>query len=90
MVKLTLDSVKVLTDSGGLQKEAYLLGRPCITLRTETEWVETLHDGWNIVTGADTAKIIQAAGAPVPTAQRSQSFGDGNAAKIIAKELLLF
>ncbi|MEI6455337.1 MAG: UDP-N-acetylglucosamine 2-epimerase (non-hydrolyzing) [bacterium] len=90
MLKLTMDSLKVLTDSGGLQKEAYLLGKQCITLRTETEWVETLHDNWNIVTAADTDSIVQAATGPLPTSAGRDSFGNGNAAWIIAKELLLF
>ena len=89
MLKLTLGSVKVLTDSGGLQKESYLLGKQCITLRTETEWVETLHDNWNIVTAADTHLIVKAANAPLPSAPRIDSFGNGNAAEIITKELLV-
>lgn len=87
MLKLTLDAQKILTDSGGLQKEAYFLGRPCITLRTETEWVETLHHGWNIITGSDTAKILQAEAAPMPSAPRENAFGDGHAASIIAQRL---
>jgi len=90
MLKLILDSLKVLTDSGGLQKEAYLLGKQCITLRAETEWVETLRDNWNIVTASDTQRIIQAVNTPLPTASRRKEFGDGNAAKMIARELQLF
>lgn len=90
MLKLTMDSIKVLTDSGGLQKEAYLLGKQCITLRTETEWVETLHDHWNIVTASDSYRIILAVKSPLPKAPRRTEFGDGNAAKMITRELLLF
>ena len=87
MLKLILDSVKVLTDSGGLQKEAYFLGKQCITLRTETEWVETLHDNWNIITGTDRIKILEAIDSPLPTAKQKSEFGDGQAACKIVEYL---
>lgn len=87
MLKLTLDAAKVLTDSGGLQKEAYFLGTPCITLRTETEWLETVHDGWNTVVATDPVKILAAIEAPVPVVLQKSSFGDGNAAGAILNEL---
>ena len=88
MLWLTMHAQKVLTDSGGLQKEAYFLGRQCITMRTETEWVETIHDNWNIVTGPDPEKILDAVNTPVPVAPRRNDFGDGHSASVIAGALL--
>ena len=87
MLLLTQNSIKVLTDSGGLQKEAYFLGIPCITLRKETEWIETVHDNWNIVTGSDPEQIIQAIHQPYPTVPRKEEFGDGHAAEKIINAL---
>ncbi|MCX6245487.1 MAG: UDP-N-acetylglucosamine 2-epimerase (non-hydrolyzing) [Bacteroidetes bacterium] len=87
MLWLILNCEKVLTDSGGLQKEAYFLGKQCITLRTETEWVETLHDNWNTVTGTDPGKISDAIVLTAPTSPQKLLFGDGNAAAIIVGKL---
>ncbi len=60
MLLLLKHAKKVLTDSGGLQKEAYFMQKPCITLRDETEWIETLDNNWNIVVGTNKDKILQA------------------------------
>jgi UDP-N-acetylglucosamine 2-epimerase len=74
----------VLTDSGGLQKEAYWKGKPCITLREETEWVETLESGWNQLTGANKEKMVKAIRTK-PSAPWKPIYGDGNASEAIAK-----
>lgn len=73
----------VLTDSGGLQKEAYWLGRPCVTLREETEWTETLEGGWNQVAGADPVRITRALSQP-PETPWKPLYGDGKASQKIA------
>ena len=60
----------VLTDSGGLQKEAYWLGVPCLTMRIETEWVETVETGWNTLVGSDSEKIVEAVHSFAPNSSR--------------------
>lgn len=80
-----LDHAKlVLTDSGGLQKEAYWKGKPCITLREETEWIETLESGWNQLTGASTEKMMKAFNQK-PSAEWKPIYGDGKASQKIAE-----
>ncbi|MCL4562609.1 MAG: UDP-N-acetylglucosamine 2-epimerase (non-hydrolyzing) [Chloroflexi bacterium] len=59
MVRLESAARVILTDSGGVQKEAYWLGIPCITLRNETEWIETIESGWNVLSGVDSKQILQ-------------------------------
>jgi UDP-GlcNAc3NAcA epimerase len=74
----------VLTDSGGLQKEAYWYEVPCVTLRTTTEWVETLETGWNRLVGTDPAQIVDAVRRAGPGPSHPQLYGDGRAADRMA------
>ncbi len=77
----------ILTDSGGMQKEAYLLGVRCISLREETEWVETVQAGWNKLAGVDVDMIRTAFESWHPSTERPSLYGDGNSAKEICQIL---
>ncbi|HSK15379.1 MAG TPA: UDP-N-acetylglucosamine 2-epimerase (non-hydrolyzing) [Gaiellaceae bacterium] len=74
----------VLTDSGGVQKEAYWYGVPCVTLRRNTEWTETVEAGWNRLAGTDTEAIVAAVSEAAPQEERPPLYGDGRAAERIA------
>ncbi|MBP1716585.1 MAG: UDP-N-acetylglucosamine 2-epimerase [Deltaproteobacteria bacterium] len=80
MVRLEKAARMILTDSGGIQKEAYWLSVPCITLRNETEWVETVQNGWNILTGAETRRIVEAVQSFSVPFTHPPLYGDGRAA----------
>ena len=84
MLRLEQQAWLILTDSGGVQKEAYWLGVPCLTLRDETEWVETVAQGWNCLVGTDPARIAAAVATFRPTGASPPLFGDGHAAENIA------
>jgi len=84
---LEQNAEKILTDSGGIQKESYLLKVPCITLRENTEWVETIEDGWNILVGTNKNKIIDAIQNFNPTGEQRDLFGTGDASTKIVKIL---
>ncbi len=83
---LLLDQARlVLTDSGGLQKEAYWGKTPCLTLRTETEWVETVEAGWNVVLGEEVESLANLVAESEPPPSWEPLYGDGNAAgRIVA------
>lgn len=82
MLKLMAHSSKILTDSGGIQKEAYMLKVPCITLRENTEWVETVRDGWNVLVGSARAEIIKMAREFKPVGEQRDIFGRNAAERI--------
>lgn len=87
MISLQMNAKKIVTDSGGIQKEAFFLSVPCITLRDETEWVETIENGWNVLVGADRMKIIDAISSFVPDQPKIDYFGDGNSTLKIVEVL---
>lgn len=89
-VELIRNAKKVITDSGGVQKECYLLFIPCITIRDNTEWVETVYAGWNILTGTKVGNIVDAVRDWIPPpARRIESiFGDGQTSEIIKRTII--
>lgn len=83
MLALSSDAKAIITDSGGLQKEAYFLKTPCITVRKETEWIETVEAGWNQLTEPKTNDIITTIQNIVVPTSYPKIFGDGNTAEHI-------
>jgi UDP-N-acetylglucosamine 2-epimerase len=77
MVRLEAAARAIVTDSGGVQKEAYWLGVPCVTVRGETEWVETVQSGWNTLVSADPGAIRSAIRRAAPAAQRPELYASG-------------
>ena len=87
MITLEANARLIATDSGGVQREAYFLQRPCLTLRDETEWTETVQAGWNVLVGAEPERILQAWRGFAPPAEQPPIFGDGHAAEKIVEIL---
>lgn len=83
-IKLMNHAKMILTDSGGVQKEAYVLKVPCVTLRENTEWIETIEDGWNLLVGSDKGKIVRRVREFRPSLETyGDKFGNGGASKNI-------
>jgi len=91
MLSLENDCEFIITDSGGVQKEAYFAGKMCITLRDSTEWVELVEEGWNIVTGTDKTKILNALQecSQGKKGNNVKLYGDGNTSDIILNSILI-
>ena len=90
MVMLEKNADLIVTDSGGIQKEAFFYKIPCITIRDETEWVETINAGWNEVTGANVEKIVTAfQKIDLRNPKACQPYGEGQAAEHILKQILV-
>jgi UDP-GlcNAc3NAcA epimerase len=87
MILLLKHCSKVLTDSGGLQKEAYFMKKPCITLRDETEWIETLNGNWNFIVGSNPKLILEKIGIN-QFEDQNDYYGNGNAGNNIIDALL--
>ena len=88
-IALLQNSLKVVTDSGGIQKEAYLLRVPCITMRKNTEWVETIKGQWNVLTGVDSKKIVRGQKTIADSKYSKSVFGSGRTSQFIS-ELISF
>lgn len=87
MLTLEQSAYRILTDSGGVQKQAFFLGVPCVTLREETEWIETVEAGWNVLVGSRSQAILAAVDLPKPELPQPNLFGEGDAAIRIAQSL---
>jgi UDP-GlcNAc3NAcA epimerase len=91
MVCAEKNSRLILTDSGGVQKEAYFHGVLCVTMRTETEWVELVESGWNLVAGIEGSEIVKSVetmlSKDIGGLARENFYGDGKAGEKIVAEI---
>ncbi len=90
MIRLESAAKKIVTDSGGVQKEAFFLEIPCVTLRDETEWVETVENGWNILVGTDEEKIREAILNFKPASIPQKCFGSGDTTRRMIEKIKEF
>ncbi len=95
MIMLEKNALKILTDSGGVQKEAFWLKTPCITLREQTEWIETVKSGWNVLVGVNKKNILKELSKPIRThhpkaTPKNHSFGKGKTAELILETMIRF
>lgn len=88
-INLIQNAEKIVTDSGGAQKESYLLSIPCITIRKNTEWLETVTEGWNLLVDTDKNKIVNAINDWMPRSEHKELiFGNGDTSSLIKKSIL--
>lgn len=90
MIQLEKNALKIITDSGGMQKEAFFLKRPCITIRDESEWVETVDAGYNVICAADSKLIASGIKEFEPKFGNDYLYGKGDSATFIAKRIVEF
>ena len=88
MLVLEKQAKIILTDSGGVQKEAYWFKVPCVTMRDETEWLETVESDWNVIVGSESMSIIKAVGQAQPGSIHKDAYGNGDSAEKIADILM--
>ncbi len=89
-IRLAESARAVLTDSGGVQKEAYLLEVPCVTMRPNTEWVETVDAGWNVLVDLDSEAARAALERPRPSGPRPELYGGGRAAEAVCDHVAAY